>query len=124
VFDVNTAAADGLAGRLRQHYPQLEVLTGSTDPVGFDLVVNATPLGMNEGDAMPLDVTRLAASTFVGEVVMKTETTAFLAAAIARGCKVQVGSDMLFEQIPAYLEYFGLPSTTPEELRAVARLQY
>ncbi len=55
---------------------------------------------------------------------MKTETTAFLAAAMARGCKVQVGSDMLFEQIPAYLEYFGLPSTTPEELRAVATLQY
>jgi shikimate dehydrogenase len=124
VFDVNAAAADGLASRLRQHYPQLDVLTGSTDPVGFDLVVNATPLGMNEGDAMPLDVTRLAATTFVGEVVMKTETTAFLAAAMARGCKVQVGSDMLFEQIPAYLEYFGLPSTTPEELRAVATLQY
>ncbi len=124
VFDVNAAAADGLAARLRQHYPQLDVLTGSTDPVGFDLVVNATPLGMNEGDAMPLDVSRLSPDTFVGEVVMKTETTAFLAAAIARGCKVQVGSDMLFEQIPAYLEYFGLPSTTPEELRAVATLQY
>ena len=124
LFDVNAAAAEGLAARLRQHYPQLEVLTGSTDPVGFDLVVNATPLGMNEGDAMPLDVTRLESRTFVGEVVMKTETTAFLAAAMARGCKVQVGSDMLFEQIPAYLEYFGLPSTTPEELRAVARLQY
>lgn len=124
VFDVNADAADGLAARLRQHYPQLQVLTGSTDPVGFDLVVNATPLGMNEGDAMPLDVTRLSPSTFVGEVVMKTETTAFLVAAMARGCQVQVGSDMLFEQIPAYLEFFGLPSTTPEELRAVATLQY
>jgi shikimate dehydrogenase len=29
---------------------------------------------------------------------------------------------MLFEQIPAYLEYFGYPSTTPENLRALARL--
>jgi shikimate dehydrogenase len=29
---------------------------------------------------------------------------------------------MLFEQIPAYLEFFGYPSTTPEVLRAVARL--
>jgi shikimate dehydrogenase len=124
LFDVNPAAAEGLAGRLRQHYPQLEVLTGSTDPQGFNLVVNATPLGMNEGDPMPLDVSRLAPSTFVGEVVMKTETTAFLAAALARGCKVQVGSDMLFEQIPAYLEYFGLPSTTADELRSLATLQY
>jgi shikimate dehydrogenase len=124
LFDVNPEAAEGLADRLRRHYPAIDVTTGSTDPVGFDLVVNATPLGMNEGDAMPLDVTRLAATTFVGEVVMKSETTAFLAAAMARGCRVQVGSDMLFEQIPAYLEFFGLPSTTPEELRAVATLQY
>ena len=124
LFDVNAEAAEGLAARLRQHYPQIDVSTGSTDPAGFDLVVNATPLGMNEGDPMPLDVSRLSASTFVGEVVMKTETTAFLAAAIARGCQVQVGSDMLFEQIPAYLEYFGLPSTHADELRALATLQY
>ena len=48
--------------------------------------------------------------------------TAFLRAAQARGCRVQIGSDMLFEQIPAYLEFFGFPGTTPEALRAVARL--
>ena len=46
----------------------------------------------------------------------------FLRAAVARGCPVQVGTDMLFEQIPAYLEFFGLPSTTAEDLRTVARL--
>jgi len=41
-----------------------------------------------------------------------------------RGCQTQVGTDMLFEQIPAYLEFFGFPSTTPEDLRAVAQIQY
>ncbi|MEO7161088.1 MAG: shikimate dehydrogenase, partial [Polaromonas sp.] len=45
-------------------------------------------------------------------------------AAQARGCPVQVGSDMLFEQIPAYLEYFGYPTTTAEVLRSVAQLSY
>ncbi len=124
LFDVNKASAEGLAGRLREHYPALEVVTGSNDPAGFDLVVNATPMGMNPGDAMPMDVSRIDARTFVGEVVMKTEMTAFLTAARDRGCRVQIGSDMLFEQIPAYLEFFGLPSTTPEELRAVASLSY
>jgi len=123
LFDVNAPAMQGLAERLRQHYPALQIGQGSNDPAGFDLVVNATPMGMNEGDPMPLDVSRLAASTFVGEVVMRTEMTAFLLAAQARGCAVQVGSDMLFEQIPAYLEYFNLPSATPEGLRAVARLE-
>ena len=124
LFDVQAASADGLADRLRQHYPALEITAGSNDPAGFDLVVNATPMGMNAGDAMPMDVSRIDARTFVGEVVMKTEMTAFLDAAKARGCPVQIGSDMLFEQIPAYLEFFGLPSTTPDELRAIATLTY
>jgi shikimate dehydrogenase len=56
--------------------------------------------------------------------VMKTEATAFLQAAKARGCPVQVGTDMLFEMIPPYLEFFGFPTTSPETLRSVARLQY
>ena len=122
LFDLNASAADGLAARLRQHHPALTVVTGNRDPRGFDLVVNATPMGMNEGDELPLDVSRLSPDTFVGEVVMRTETTAFLAAARARGCRVQVGTDMLFEQIPAYLEFFGLPTTTAERLRELATL--
>ncbi|STZ76416.1 shikimate dehydrogenase family protein [Bergeriella denitrificans] len=124
LFDVNNDSAEALAGRLKQHYTALEVVCGSNDPAGFDLVVNATPLGMYEGDPMPMDVERIAPTTFVGEVVLKSETTAFLAAAQARGCKTQIGTDMLFEQIPAYLEYFGLPTTTADYLREVAKIQY
>ena len=122
VFDVNTASSHSLATRLSNHYPTLKVNTASNDPAGFDVVVNATPMGMNEGDAMPMDTSRIARGAVVGEVVMKREMTAFLQAAKARGCTVQVGTDMLFEQIPAYLEFFGLPSTTPEELRSLAGL--
>jgi shikimate dehydrogenase len=124
LFDVNAGAAQALGERLKASYPHITVSTGSNDPAGFDLVVNATPMGMNEGDALPLDVARLDARTFVGEVVMRTEMTAFLTAAQARGCRIQVGSDMLFEQIPAYLEFFDLPTTTAEVLRSVARLTY
>ena len=124
LYDVHAASADALAQRIRTEYPAIAVSTGSNDPAGMDLVVNATPMGMNEGDPLPLDVSRLDASTFVGEVVMRTEMTAFLTAAQARGCRVQVGSDMLFEQIPAYLEFFDLPTTSADELRALARLAY
>ena len=45
-------------------------------------------------------------------------------AAQAKGCRIQLGTDMLFEMIPAYLEFFGFGSATPEELRAVAQLDY
>ena len=122
LFDVNTAGCEALAKRLKDNHPQIEVRTGSNDPAQHDLVVNATPMGMNEGDPLPMDVSRLSPDTFVGEVVMKDEITAFLAAAQARGCRTQVGTDMLYEQIPAYLDYFGLPTTTAEVLRRLAKL--
>ena len=124
LYDLNTGAMQALAARLSQHHPHLIVHTGSHDPVGFDVVVNATPMGMEPGDPMPVDVSRLSARTYVGEVVMKQEMTAFLAAAQARGCQVQLGIDMLFEQIPAYLEFFGFPTTTPENLRSLAQISY
>jgi shikimate dehydrogenase len=124
LFDAQPASAEALAQRLKAQYPGIEVSTGRKDPAGMDLVVNATPLGMNAGDPLPIDVERLDDETFVAEVVMRSELTPFLAAAQARGCRVQVGSDMLFEQIPAYLEFFGLPAATAQDLRAVARLQY
>jgi shikimate dehydrogenase len=124
LFDTNTAAVEALADRLRKHYSQLVVTTGSKDPAGYDVVVNATPLGMNEGDPLPFDIDRISPGTFVGEVVMKSEYTPLLRAAKEKGCAVQVGTDMLFEMIPAYLEFFGFGTATPEQLRAVAQIKY
>jgi shikimate 5-dehydrogenase len=124
LFDIYAAAAEGLAARLRTHYPRLEVSIRSSDPAGYDLVVNATPLGMKANDPLPFDLTRLAPKTFVGEVVMRQEITPLLQAARDRGCPYVVGTDMLFEMIPAYLEFFGYGTTTPEELRAVAKVAY
>jgi shikimate dehydrogenase len=122
LYDANTESSESLAERLKEHYPQIEVITGSKDPEGYDLVVNATPLGMNDGDPLPVDVDRIAPSTFVGEVVMKQEITPFLQAAKEKGCQIQVGSDMLYEQIPAYLEFFGFGTATAEELREVSQI--
>ncbi|MTH78984.1 shikimate dehydrogenase family protein [Paracoccus aestuariivivens] len=124
LFDPVPASADALAGRLRAAYGDLVVETGSKDPAGFDLVVNASPLGMNPDDPLPMDVERIDPATFVGEVVMKAEMTPFLAAAAARGCRYQIGTDMLFEQIPAYLEFFGFGRPSVDELRQHAAISY
>jgi shikimate dehydrogenase len=124
LFDARPDSAEALAARLHEHYPQLRYTTDSNDPAGYDIVVNATPMGMNAGDPFPLEVSRIDPASFVGEVVMKQAITAFLQAARERGCEIQVGTDMLFEQIPAYLEFFGFGSATPDELRAVARIEY
>lgn len=124
LYDMRPAAAEDLVARLSEHYPETAILTGSNDPAGWDIVVNATPLGMKPGDPMPLDVDRIHPASFVGEVVMKQAETPFLAAARRRGCLTQIGADMLFEQIPAYLEFFGFPAATADELRRGSKLTY
>ncbi|HWP10918.1 MAG TPA: ThiF family adenylyltransferase [Ramlibacter sp.] len=124
LYDCRTESAHSLASRLREHYPALQVRTGSNDPAGHDVAVNATPLGMKDGDALPFDMSRVSPATLIGEVVMRQAITPLLAAAQAKGCPIQVGTDMLFEMIPAYLEFFGFGIATPEELRAVSRIRY
>jgi shikimate dehydrogenase len=124
LFDANAASAAALADRLRAHYRNLEVRIGSKDPAGYEIVVNATPLGMKDSDPLPMDVSRIDPATLVGEVVMKQEHTPFLRLAKEKGCAIQVGTEMLFEQIPAYLEFFGFGTTTSDELRAVAKITY
>jgi shikimate dehydrogenase len=124
LHDTRVRVAEALLDRLRAHYSGLGVELRDNDPAGYDLVVNATPLGMELGDPLPFDPARLDPRCFVGEVVLKAEMTPLLGAAAARGCRYLVGTDMLFEQIPAYLEFFGYGATTPEELRAVAQISY
>ncbi|PHR17819.1 MAG: shikimate dehydrogenase [Hoeflea sp.] len=124
LYDSRESAAEQLGQRLRRHCPGIGIRTGSNDPAGWDVVVNATPLGMNLGDPMPVDVDRIDPAAFVGEVVMKQAETPFLAAARERGCVTQIGADMLFEQIPAYLEFFGFPTATSDELRQISQLSY
>ena len=120
LFDIHQDSAHALANRLASFDPSLELTTDINDPAGCDIVVNATPMGAHDDDPMPVDVDRIAPGAWVGEVVMTPEMTPFLRAAQARGCRVQVGTDMLFEQIPIYLDYFRLPTTTPEHLRRLA----
>jgi shikimate 5-dehydrogenase len=121
LYDIREDAAEGLAARLRRQYPKLAIEPRGNDPAGFDLVVNATPLGMTDGDPLPFDPTRLDGAALVGEVVLRGATP-LVRAATARGCRCLLGTDMLFEQIPAYLEFFGYGSPTPDELRATANL--
>lgn len=120
--DIDAGKCHGLNEQVSAQFPKAETVVASNDPAGWDIVVNATALGMNPNDSMPMDPGRLSADTFVGEVVLCADDTPFVRAARARGCTVQVGVDMLFEMIPAYLSFFGLPTTSAAELRRLARL--
>ncbi len=102
------AKAEDLASRLAGAFPTLHVDIGSPDPSGHDLVVNATSLGLKEGDPLPLDASRLTADQTVAEIIMEPATTALLAAAQARGCRTQPGQPMLDCQLELMAKFVGM----------------
>ncbi|AUZ05078.2 MULTISPECIES: shikimate dehydrogenase family protein [Vitreoscilla] len=74
-----------------------EVVVGSEDPSGFDVVINATPTGIKAGDALPFQVDKLQSGMFAGDVITQPEVSPFIEAARAIGCNNMIGLDMFAE---------------------------
>ena len=68
------------------------------DPADFDLIVNATPVGQDDG-LCPFAVERLAAGAVVVDLVYTGGTTPLVAAARARGTRVVDGHEVLAAQV-------------------------
>jgi shikimate dehydrogenase len=63
-----------------------------------DLVVNATPLGLNHGDAAPISARLLAPHLMVFDTVYARGPTALVSGAIEAGCRAANGMSMLLHQ--------------------------
>ena len=99
--------AEEIAERVAAFYPGQLIAVGSADPTGYDLVINATSLGLKTDDSLPIDATLLTPAMTVAEIIMKPETTPLLAAARARGCTIHYGRHMLDEQIRLIADFIG-----------------
>ncbi len=78
---------------------------GSNDPTGFDVVSNATPMGMAQGDPLPLDPARLASTMFVGDVVAGHGVTPLMQAARAAGCRTADGDAMVIAVLDVMCDF-------------------
>ena len=93
IHDADPARRDALLGRLAAHGAG-RLITGSPDPTGFDIIANATPVGMRADDPLPVLTTHLTPAMTVGDVITVPEITKLLAAARAVGCPTSTGVDM------------------------------
>ena len=101
--------ADELAGTVRHAAPDCVVESDSSlDPEGFDIVVNATSLGLNGQGPMPVEVSRISKPALVAEVVMVPEITPMLHSAQEQGLAVVRGSEMMTNQVEIWADFFGL----------------
>jgi shikimate dehydrogenase len=114
VFDVDPVRAATLVQRLRPAARCPLAAAASADPAGFDLVVQATPLGLRAGDPLPFDPNRVDAGATVVDILMTNAPTPLEAACGQRRIRVVPGHEMLVQQIPAYIEFFGFPALAAE----------
>lgn len=107
IYNRTPAKAQAMIARLSGAFPNVALKLGSANPAGNYLVVNATSLGMATTDAMPLNVDELTSDQIVAEIIMSPALTPLLAAAQARGCRIQYGAPMLecqIELMAAFME--------------------
>lgn len=104
------AKAEDLAHTVQRAVPTCVTEAGSTfDPASFDIVINATSLGLNGQGPLPVEVSHMSEKALVAEVVMVPELTPLLQAAQTRGLEIVRGREMMIQQGEAGAEFFGLP---------------
>src|SRR5688500_6660873 len=115
-----------IVGAIRQHYPRVEVSTGY--PAGrVDLILNATSLGLNHDDPLPLDtsVFPLNRAGAVYDMIYRPAETQLLCAATQAGCRIANGLGMLLHQGAQALELWcGQAAPLPVMRRALEENVY
>lgn len=110
IADADGGSASSLANAIGGVFPDCttRAVDPAPDPGPHPLVVNATPLGMRAGDALPFDAARLVHGTVVADVVPNPEVTPLLAAARDRGCPIVTGRQMFEAQAALAMGFLGL----------------
>jgi len=106
-YDTSAGKAAGVAAKLDAFFDADVAVADSNAPEGYDLVINATPLGLDENDALPVDVARMDRHAALFDILLRNQPTPLVRAARARGLNAQAGFEMLIQQMPHYLGYFG-----------------
>ena len=94
--------------RLQKHFPELDLVISDGNAQDYDVVINATSLGLKDDDPLPLDPNTLRAGALVCEAVMRADGTALLAAARERGCGTHPGQHMIYGQVVQICRFLGV----------------
>lgn len=108
VYNRTPAKAEAMIARIAKAYPAVRMDVGTENPAGYELVVNATSLGMQPTDPYPLLVEGLSPDQTVAEIIMKPELTPLLEVAQQKGCRIHYGLPMLQCQIGLMAEFMGI----------------
>jgi len=107
VIDLRRERAAALADLLRRTFSGCRIDVADAAPQGADMIVNASTVGMRDGDGMPGELGALAPDTLVGDVIVAEQATALIRHAIRHGCRHIVGREMVAGQADAIMAFFA-----------------
>lgn len=96
IFDIDSVRAERLVSDLRGIGPNVSFLDDLGDPGPFEILINATPLGLKDGDPLPLDISNLGSASTVCDLIYRD--TPLLKGASERQLKTLNGLGMLLHQ--------------------------
>lgn len=108
VYNRTRERAQALVQRLAPMIGAAATVAASNDPAGYDVVVNCTSQGLKPDDALPFDPARVDRGAAVVDIIMSREPTPLLRESRARGLHAEAGFEMLVQQVPEFLRFFGL----------------
>jgi shikimate dehydrogenase len=107
IIDPKSERADALAKTLRARFAACRVAAVATLPANFDMIVNASTVGMRVDDGLPGEIGPLAADTLIGDVVVSEAPTPIIRHAMRHGCRYVTGRDMHAGQVDALMAFFA-----------------
>jgi shikimate dehydrogenase len=104
IHDIEDARRDAVIAKLNRLYPG-RLIAGDANPAGYDLIANATPLGMRPDDPLPIDISKLEPRQFVACVVTKPGVPSLIKEARRRGCRTMTGAGMFDAQAVTLVDF-------------------
>lgn len=105
VVDSDSSKSQRLAAKLSSIFPHRIGVAAAGKLDGFRYVVNATPLGMHQGDPAPFDVSAVDKDAVIGDVVTTSDCTSLVKAARQLGHATVTGAEMLNAQALLHMEF-------------------
>lgn len=116
LFDISAERRDRLVSDLSRIRKNVLSVAGLTSVGGYDIIVNATPLGLKKDDPQPFDVSALTKDQTVCDLIYKK--TPLLAYAEEKGCATVDGLGMLLWQGVLAFELWTKVTPPVEIMRA------
>ena len=120
IHDVNKIKSEHLYEKIRNKNPKFNFKIWNYNKINFDYLINASPAGVN--NEYPVHQKIIKNSKVVVDFVLSNKETKLLELAKKNNSKIISGYEILINQIPFMLKFFGIKRISKLEMDKIKNL--